>query len=41
MEIAFVLGYSEYSSFWRAYKRWTKASPSDIRKSEQNIHKEQ
>jgi len=40
-EVAFVLGYSEYSSFWRAYKRWTKASPSDIRKSEQNIHKEQ
>jgi AraC-like DNA-binding protein len=40
-EIAFVLGYSEYSSFWRAYKRWKKASPSAIRKSEQNIHKEQ
>jgi AraC-like DNA-binding protein len=31
-EIAFVLGYSEYSSFWRAYKRWTKTSPSEIRK---------
>ena len=30
-EIAFVLGYSEYSSFWRAYKRWTKCCPSDIR----------
>ena len=41
MEIAFVLGYSEYSSFWRAYKRWTKASPSEIRNSEQNIHEEQ
>ena len=40
MEIAFVLGYSEYSSFWRAYKRWTKASPSDIRISEQNIYEE-
>jgi len=40
MEIAFVLGYSEYSSFWRAYKLWTKASPSDIRKSEQTIYKE-
>ena len=39
-EIAFVLGYSEYSSFWRAYKRWTKSSPSDIRKSEQNIYEE-
>ena len=36
-EIAFVLGYSEYSSFWRAYKRWTKISPSEIRKSEPNI----
>jgi len=37
-EIAFVLGYSEYSSFWRAYKRWTKASPSYIRKSEGNSY---
>ena len=34
-EIAFVLGYSEYSSFWRAYKRWTKTSPSEIRNLEQ------
>jgi len=33
-EIAFVLGYSEYSSFWRAYKRWTKTPPSAIRKLE-------
>ena len=39
-EIAFVLGYSEYSSFWRAYKRWTKISPSEIRKLEQNIYEE-
>ena len=39
-EIAFVLGYSEYSSFWRAYKRWTKTSPSEIRKLEQNIYEE-
>jgi AraC-like DNA-binding protein len=39
-EIAYVLGYSEYSSFWRAYKRWTKTSPSEIRKSEQNIYEE-
>ena len=31
-EIAFVLGYSEYSSFYRAYKRWTKIAPSEIRK---------
>jgi len=37
-EIAFVLGYSEYSSFWRAYKRWTKNSPSEIRKLASNIH---
>ena len=36
-EIAFVLGYSEYSSFWRAYKRWTQTSPSAIRKLEQDI----
>ena len=40
MEIAFVLGYSEYSSFSRAYKRWTKISPSKIRKLEQNIYEE-
>jgi AraC-like DNA-binding protein len=39
-EIAFVLGYSEYSSFWRAYKRWTKISPSEIRKLEPNIYEE-
>ena len=39
-EIGFVLGYSEYSSFWRAYKRWTKTPPSEIRKSEQNIYEE-
>jgi AraC-like DNA-binding protein len=38
MEIAFVLGYSEYSSFSRAYKRWTKISPSQIRKIERNIY---
>ena len=39
-EIAFVLGYSEYSSFWRAYKRWTKTSPSAIRKLEPTIYEE-
>ena len=39
-EIAFVLGYSEYSSFWRAYKRWTKISPSEIRKSEPNMYEQ-
>jgi AraC-like DNA-binding protein len=31
MEISFVLGYSEYSSFSRAYKSWTGISPSEIR----------
>jgi len=36
MEVAFILGYSDYSSFSRAYKRWTKISPSEIRKLEQN-----
>ncbi|MGD9077874.1 MAG: AraC family transcriptional regulator [Desulfobacterales bacterium] len=40
-EISFILGYSEYSSFWRAYKRWTKTSPSAIRKLELNIEKEE
>jgi AraC-like DNA-binding protein len=40
MEIAFVLGYSEYSSFSRAYKRWTEMSPSEIRKSEQDAYEE-
>lgn len=33
-EIAYILGYSEYNSFWRAYKRWTKSAPSDIRNYE-------
>jgi AraC-like DNA-binding protein len=40
MEIAFVLGYSEYSSFCRAYKRWMKISPSEIRKLEPNVYEE-
>jgi AraC-like DNA-binding protein len=39
-EIAFILGYSEYSSFWRAYKRWTKSCPSEIRKIEPPIYEE-
>jgi AraC-like DNA-binding protein len=39
-EIAFILGYSEYSSFWRAYKRWTKASPSEIRKLETEVYEQ-
>lgn len=32
MEIAFVLGYSEYTSFSRAYKRWTGIPPGEDRK---------
>ena len=39
-EIAFVLGYSEYSSFWRAYKRWTKTTPSETRWLESNYNAE-
>jgi len=39
-EIAFILGYSEHSSFSRAYKRWKKISPSDIRKLEHNTCEE-
>jgi len=37
MEVAFVLGFSEYSSFSRAYKRWTGISPSEVRKMEQKL----
>ena len=40
VQIAFVLGYSENSSFSRAYNRWTEMSPSEIRKSEQNADEE-
>ena len=32
MEVAFILGFSGYSSFSRAYKRWTGMSPSKARK---------
>ena len=32
MEIAFILGFSDYSSFSRAYKRWTGMSPTKARK---------
>ncbi|NOQ63599.1 MAG: helix-turn-helix domain-containing protein [Methyloprofundus sp.] len=31
LDIAFMLGFSEYSSFSRAFKRWTSMSPSDFR----------
>jgi AraC-like DNA-binding protein len=33
-EIAFLLGFSEHSSFSRAFKRWTGQPPRDFRKSE-------
>jgi len=33
-EISFMLGFSEISSFSRAYKRWTGMSPSEARKSQ-------
>ncbi|MGB5882783.1 MAG: AraC family transcriptional regulator [Desulfobulbales bacterium] len=32
MEVAFILGFSDFSSFSRAYKRWTGISPSKVRK---------
>jgi AraC-like DNA-binding protein len=31
-EIAFLLGYSELSAFYRAFKRWTGRSPAELRK---------
>ncbi|QJB55788.1 AraC family transcriptional regulator [Pseudodesulfovibrio sp. zrk46] len=31
LEVAFLLGYSEYSSFSRAFKRWTGTSPQELR----------
>ena len=31
-EISYLLGFSEISSFSRAYKRWTGHSPSDARR---------
>ena len=31
-EIAYLLGYSEYSPFFRAFKKWYNISPSDYRK---------
>jgi AraC-like DNA-binding protein len=38
METAFVLGYSEYSSFSRAYKRWTGMSPGEGRHEVSNLN---
>jgi AraC-like DNA-binding protein len=34
-EISFLLGFSEISSFSRAYRRWEGQSPSEARKSRQ------
>ncbi len=34
-EISFMLGFSEISSFSRAYRRWTGQSPSEARKNQQ------
>ena len=33
LEVAFMLGFGEYSSFSRAFKRWADISPSDYRAS--------
>lgn len=32
-EIAYSLGYSEPSTFYRAFRRWKRTSPQEIRKS--------
>jgi len=37
MEVAFVLGFSVYSSFSRAYKRWTGMSPGEGRRNSLNV----
>lgn len=37
-EISYLLGYSEQSSFTRAFKRWTGASPSQARRVIHHIH---
>ncbi len=36
-EISFMLGFSEMSSFSRAFKRWTGESPKEFRKPDQSI----
>ena len=36
-EISFMLGFSEMSSFSRAFKRWTGESPKEFRKLDQSI----
>ena len=30
-EIAFLLGFSELSAFYRAFKRWTGTTPAEVR----------
>ena len=37
MEVAFVLGFSVYSSFARAYKRWTGVSPGEGRRNNSKV----
>ena len=37
-EISYLLGFSEQSSFTRAFKRWTGASPTQVRRVICNIH---
>ena len=32
-EIAFLLGYSEPSTFYRAFRRWKRVSPHEYRRS--------
>ena len=34
LEVAFILGYSDYSSFSHAYKRWTGTAPSKTKKAQ-------
>ena len=37
MEVAFVLGFSVYSFFARAYKRWTGVSPGEGRRNNSKV----
>ncbi len=36
-EISFLLGFSEQSAFQRAFKRWTGSTPSEFRRSPENV----